>query len=202
MSKLIKICSLALLVFFTFFKLLPAICLADGIDKNEIPVTCSSAEASQTFLNGLEAFEMGRINDAKDMFNKAIENDPQFAMAYLYLAYTANSDANWKRNMEFAMLNRNHVSEGEKILIDMESALSDKDATKRFELAKQIAELYPSSTRAQLVLAGEYQARNECTKFRDLTFNAILLNPNSPLGYRALAISYLFNEPLDCSLAQ
>lgn len=202
MSKSLKICSLAIMIVLTLPLLLPVMCRADETGKNDIPVTCSSGEALQSFLNGREAFEMGRLNDAKALFEIAVQKDPQFASAYLYIAYAASSDTEWKQNIDLALFNRNHVSEGEKILIDMESALSDRNSQRRFELAKQLVELYPSSTRAQLVLAKEYQVRKEYTKSRDMATNAILLDPNSPLGYRTLASSYLFNEPLDFTLAQ
>ncbi len=58
------------------------------------------------------------------------------------------------------------------------------------------------SSRAQLILAGEYQVRKEYTKCRGLAYEAIHLDPDSPLGYRMLASSYLFNEPLDFELAR
>jgi tetratricopeptide (TPR) repeat protein len=179
------------------------VCLADEGNKNEIPITCSSSnEALLSFQNGREAFEMGRLNDATELFDKAIRNDSQFALAYLYRAYTANSEIAWKRNMELAIQNKNLISEGEKILIDMESALSDKDGKQRLELAKRLVELYPSSARARLILAGEHQARKAYLHFRDEAMEAIKLAPDSPFGYRMLGSSFLLDEPLDIPLAQ
>ncbi len=203
MFKLVRNCSPALLVLIGLSYLLPGMCLADGRDKNEIPVTCpsSSREALQCFENGREAFEMGRINDANDQLDKAIQIDPRFASAYLYKAYAAHSDLEWRTYLGQAVINRNLVSEGEKILIDMETALSVRNGEKRLELARHLVELYPLSSRAHLILAGEYQVRKEYTKCRGLAYDAIHLDPDSPLGYRTLASSYLFNEPLDFELA-
>jgi tetratricopeptide (TPR) repeat protein len=203
MFKLKTIFSLALLAGITFLQMLPKDCLADGVDKNEIPVTCpsSSKEALQWFLNGREAYEMGRLNDANGLLDKAIQNDQRFASAYLYKAYAAASELEWRTYLGQAIINKKFVSEGEKILIDMESALSVKNSEKRLDLARQLVELYPLSSRAHLILAGEYQTRKEITKFRQMVNDAIQLNPESPLGYRSLASSYLFNEPLDFILA-
>jgi tetratricopeptide (TPR) repeat protein len=203
MFKLMKFYSLALLAGFTFYQLLPVVCLADGIDPNEIPITSPSAssEALQLFLSGREAFDMGRLNDANNLLDKAIEKDPQFASAYLYKAYSASTDLEWSTFLGQAVISRNLVSEGEKILIDMESALSARISEKRLGLAKRLVELYPLSSRAQLILAGEYQIRKEFTKFRELAHYAIRLNPLSPLAYRTVASSYLLNEPLDFALA-
>lgn len=203
MTKLIKICSLAFTASLCWLLWLPVVCLADEGNKNEIPITCSSSdEALLSFQSGREAFEMGRLNDAIELFDKAIRNDSQFALAYLYRAYSANSEIEWKRNMELAIQNKNRISEGEKILIDMESALSDKDGKQRLELAKRLVELYPSSARARLILAGEHQARKAYLHFRDEAMEVIKLAPESPLGYRMLGSSFLFDEPLDIPLAQ
>ncbi|HEY3388249.1 MAG TPA: hypothetical protein VGK38_01670 [Prolixibacteraceae bacterium] len=204
MSKLIKIWSRAATLILALFLFLPTLCLPGEIYKSEIPVTCpsSSDKALQSFLNGREAFEMGRINDAIIQFDKAIKDDPQFALAYLYKNYTANSEKDRKYNLDMAVKNRNNVSEGEKIMIDMESALSEKNFENRYALARHLVELYPASLRAKLILAEECQARKEYTKFRDLATEVIMLEPDSPLGYRMLASSYLFNEPLDFLLAR
>jgi len=204
MFKLAKFFSLTLLACFTFFQLLSVVCLADKNDRNEIPITCPSLsnEALSWFLNGREAFVMGRLNDANDLFDKVIQKDPHFASAYLYKAYASASDVEWRAYLGQAVINKNYVSEGERILIDLEIALSVKNPGKRFELAKHLVELYPSSSRALLILAGEHQVRKEYTKFRELAFEAIRLNPDSPISYRSLASSYLFNEPLDFMLAK
>jgi tetratricopeptide (TPR) repeat protein len=52
------------------------------------------------------------------------------------------------------------------------------------------------------MLAGEYQLRKQVNLYRDRVNQAILADPRSPLGYRALAVSWLFNLPLDFDLAE
>lgn len=180
--------------------LLPSRSLAEGLAKGEIPVFCSSNEALQSFLDGREAYEMGRIKDATALFDKALIKYPEFASAYLYKAYSSKTEAEWAFNMEKALKYSLKSNEGERMLIELEAIPKGNDKV-RLEMAKKLVAFFPESTRAQLILAKEYQLKGENTKFRDLATNIIHQNTESPLGYRALASSYLLNEPIDFELA-
>lgn len=170
--------------------------------KGEIPVTTSSQEAYQAFIEGREAYEMGRIDDARVLVDKALKADPGFALGYLYKAYLSGSSADWKSNLEEAFQRRSGVSEGENLLIEIEQTWLTQNPEKRFDLVKTLAGRYPGDVRALLLLAGEYQLREKITQYRDMAHRAILTDPQSPLGYRALAVSYLFNLPLDFDVAE
>lgn len=170
--------------------------------KGEIPVTTSSDAAYQAFTEGREAYEMGRIGDARVLVDKALKADPGFALGYLYKAYLAGSAEDWKSALELAIRHSSKVSEGEKLLVGIEEAWQAGDPGKRFELAKTLVDRYPGDVRAHLMLAGEYQLRKQVNLYRDRVNQAILADPRSPLGYRALAVSWLFNLPLDFDLAE
>ncbi|WP_372950638.1 tetratricopeptide repeat protein [Mariniphaga sp.] len=181
--------------------LLPLTFLANELNHTDWPETNSPAEAAQLFAQGREAFEMGRINDAILHFDEAVQKDAQYAVAWLYKALTAQTDADRKASIGKAVRFRNNATEEERMLIDIELTYADNNSEKRFQLAKQLAELHPENARALLVLAGEFQKRGEISKFRDLASEAIRVEPNSPLGYRALAASWVLNEPIDLQLA-
>jgi len=177
------------------------VCLAQTANGEEIPITCSK-EALAEFLKGRDAFEMERMNDARTLFDKAIQKDPKFVFAYLYRAYSANSPAQWRKNMDLAVANKDHVSDGEQILVNMHLTYLNNDAERRFELASELVEKYPASPRTLLVLAEEYHGRKENIKARDLIYEAIKINPEIPIAYRDLGSSYLFNEPKELTLAE
>ncbi len=176
--------------------------LEAGEKKGEIPVTTSSQEAYLAFTEGREAYEMGRVDDARSLMDKALKADPGFALGYLYKAYLAGSAAEWKSNLELAFQRRSSVSERENLLIEIEQAWLTKNPETRFELVKTLAGLYPGDVRALLLLAGEYQLRKQVNLYREMAHRAILTDPRSPLGYRALAVSWLFNLPIDFDLAE
>ncbi len=182
--------------------LLPMVALAQTADKGEIPITCASDEARATFIKARDALDMGRTLDAKALLEKAIEQDPNFACAYLFQASSANSATEFRSNMDKAMANKGKASPGEQILIDINMTFLDNNAEKRFELAKKLAADYPASQRAWLTLAGQHQGRKEYTKARDLMYAAMQINPDFPLPHRDLGFSYLFDEPKEFSLAE
>ena len=94
MKKLLKLNLPVAWYFVPFFLLIPVLSLANQLDKNDIPVTCSatSTDALLAFLNGREAFEMGRLIDASLSLERATQLDPHFALAYLYKAYGSSSE--------------------------------------------------------------------------------------------------------------
>ena len=139
---------LAMLILLT----LPLVCFADGYGKAGLPVTSSSDEAVLLFEQGRDAYEMGRMGDALLLLDKALQKDEHFALAWLYKAYSAESEPEWKGSLEQALRYRTYASEGEKILIDIALTYSDNDVSERFRLAKRLTELHPHSARALLVL--------------------------------------------------
>ncbi len=180
---------------------MPLLSFANVIHKGEIPVTSSSSDALQLYLQGREAFEMGRISDANLFIDKAIQKDPVFASAYLLKALASNSGEDWKKNIGLADKNSNHVSDAEKILIQMEMASLKEDNSMRFELAKKLVAMYPECPRALILLSDEYRKEMDILKARDIASCAINEAPDSPLGYRTLAMLFLLNEPVDFELA-
>ena len=181
---------------------LPMVCIAQKANNGEIPVTTVSEEAKVNFLKARDAFDMGKFEGARVMLDEAIEKDPDFAMAYLYKAYSATSAADWRKNIDKAVANKDATSKGEQLLIDIDMTLLNNDAEKRFELAKQLAAEYPSSQRALLMLAEQHQQRKEYTMARDLMYSAMQIDSDFSLSHRELALSYLFDEPKEFSVAE
>jgi tetratricopeptide (TPR) repeat protein len=127
---------------------LPLTCLANRLNHPEWVETIDRKEAVQQFEQGREAFEMGRTGDAIMYFDKAVQNDAEFAIAWLYKALTAQTDAERKTSIDKAVLFRNNASEEERILIDIELTYADDNSEKRFLLAKQLVRLNPENARA------------------------------------------------------
>lgn len=191
-----------MICFFLFLWItVPGLILYASAGGSDIPCTSSSTEAVDLFLKGREAYDMGRIQDASAFFDRALLKDQQFALAWLYKAYISGSSGERDLYLQKAQDNRSKVSAGERILIDIASTLPDKNSEERLVLASQLVKLYPSGVRALMALANEYQLREDFVKFRDLAHIAIRLDPESPLGYRSLGSSFLFNPPVDFSLA-
>ena len=129
--------------------------LTEPSSSGEIPVTTSSEVARTAFLQARDALEMTRSADAEALLNQAIEQDPTFALAYLYKAYLFTSLADWRKNMDLAVANKDRCSPGEQLLIDMRMTYPVNDAAKRFALTRKLVNAYPGSARALLILADQ-----------------------------------------------
>jgi tetratricopeptide (TPR) repeat protein len=73
--------------------------------QEEIPITTKSDEARKIFLEGLALFDNVRWDEARELFAKAVEKDPDFATAYLYQVFVATSAMD-RQNHKFGFSQR------------------------------------------------------------------------------------------------
>src|SRR5438034_6285455 len=118
------------------------------------PITTSSAEARAHFLEGLREFDLGRFIDANVHFKLAVAADPNFAFAYLNVANTANSLADFKSNLALAEQHAAGASDAERLQIQMTRKGFDNDLAGQLALGQQLVKQYPDRPRAWLPLAG------------------------------------------------
>jgi tetratricopeptide (TPR) repeat protein len=123
--------------------------------SKEIPVTTSSKEALSFFQTGRDKIENLELVAAASLFDKAIEKDPQFGLAYLYRAQSGGGFNVARQNMEKAVTLSEKLSEGERLLISYYKANNEGDGQKQKESLDKLLSSYPSDKRVHAV-AGEY----------------------------------------------
>jgi len=83
-----------------------------------IPITTNSEEARDSFLKGRNLVERLRVRDSRSYFAKALEHDPDFALAHLYSAFAhGNNPKRFFTHLGEAMALADQVSEGESLWI-------------------------------------------------------------------------------------
>ncbi len=173
---------------------------APGIE--EIPVTTVSAEALASFERGRELMDVGRYQEANELFEAAVARDPTFAYAYLNISRTGASWQEFHDNHGLAMANLEGKSEGERLLAEIYQTVFDNDAEKRIELAQALVGKYPRSPRAWLVLAATQGDLNLNEAARESTRQALELDSEFKPAYVATWVSYLHREPKDFARAE
>ncbi|MCZ6824661.1 MAG: tetratricopeptide repeat protein [Gemmatimonadetes bacterium] len=163
----------------------------------EIPVTTANEAAIVDFLAGQEMADVGRNQEANELFRSAVENDPTFAFGYLNIAYTGTSADEFNSNVELAMENIASASDGERLLIEIGAAFIDNDTDEALALAKQLVGAYPNSPRAWLNLGGVLVGRQENESAREAFMKALELDSSMYAAHASLAGSYLFGDPKD-----
>jgi putative peptide modification system cyclase len=123
------------------------------VDKSSKPldqVTTSSLEALRAYSLGLEAKRESRFNDARLLFEQAIKNDQQFALAYVSLAsinYNTGDSNSFEKNIAIAIKNRSHLTDRESLLLDATELLIDNPSASRPRW-RLLGQLYPDEFRA------------------------------------------------------
>src|SRR5437868_5750277 len=162
-------------------------------DKPLQEVTTSSLEALKAFTQADELRERGDPLPPVALYKRAIELDPNFAMAYARLGnqYLTVGQADLARqNFQKAFELRERASEREKFYI------TDKyyDGTGQWEQAIQALELYiqtyPNDASPRVNLSVAYQILGDFDKGLANSLEAIRLEPDSWYGYVNAAYCY------------
>lgn len=125
-------------------------------NNKEMPITTTSGEALELFLEGRENVEHIEYNTAAQLFDQAIEIDKDFALANLY-RWRAGSTDNAMKYLKKAVEQVENVSEGEKYLILSYDAQTKREGAIVKEYLDKLLELYPSDKRVQFILGNYYQ---------------------------------------------
>ena len=172
------------------------------VNYPELDVTTSS-EAALTELNkGLEAFDLGNGVRARENFDKAIELDPKFAVAYVYRSWTSRTTAEFVSDAKKANELNTGLSDWEQTTIELENTYLSGDTNKELEVSKKLVDKYPDVARAHNNLGIAYNNHNDVTNARKCFEKAVELNPNWIGGHNSLGNSYIFNDPKDLDLAE
>ena len=166
------------------------------------------AEATTPSLEALKAYSLGHKtaltqgeNAALPFYKRAIELDPNFAVAYNAMAtayYNLNEVGRSAENARKAYELRGKVSERERFSIEAHYYL---DATGELEKAAQVYELwqqtYPRDAVPYVNLGFVYGNLGNFEKALDEARGTILLEPNDWANYNNLGISYANLNRLD-----
>jgi len=127
-----------------------------GPTGDEIPITTSSAKALEQFKLGRDMMERLRNPQALRHFQRAVKADPEFALAYLYLAGVHPSPKGFFENLELAREHSSGISKGELLLIEATKAGVDGDPSRQLDICKELVTLYPNDARARMLLANQH----------------------------------------------
>jgi len=159
-------------------------------------VTTTSMEAYNFFLKGKEAFNKFYYEEAKKHLEKAVELDPQFAGAYLFLSYVQGELQSRDAQEEALKKAKEHsgkATEKERLFIEAEyTSIVEGDSEKRLHLLKELVEKYPKEKEAHLVLGLVYQNRDLFEEALEEYNKALELDPN--WGYLLNSLAYTYSD--------
>lgn len=134
----------------------PAEAAGSAVETNaaagKIPITTTSEEALDLYLQGRDLSERLKAVDAQPYLQEAVQKDPGFAAGYLLLANTAQSNEDFFANLELAVANMSGASEGERLQIQAVQAGVESRADDQLALLRELVAKYPDDERAHNLL--------------------------------------------------
>ena len=173
-----------------------------SVSVQEYRITTASADARSHYMVGERLLDVGRPDEAKLHFRKAVELDSTFAYAYLGIAQSAASTQEFKENVDAAARFMDGKSDGEKLLLEINRTFLANNAEGTLELSQRLTQTYPNSPRAWLVLGNAQQALNQHAAARESYQRALSLDRSMYAARAALATSLRSFEPRDLAQAK
>jgi tetratricopeptide (TPR) repeat protein len=159
-------------------------------------VTTSSLEALKAYSQGSQMEDAGQELQAISLHERAIELDPNFAVAYAHLAGIYANDFEEERSIAYekkAYALRDRVSDRERFGLDLEYHwVVTGDLDKEMEVEELYRQAYPREEDPVNNLAVNYCILlGQFEKGIELGNEAVRINPHSTGGYVAAAFGYL-----------
>jgi tetratricopeptide (TPR) repeat protein len=163
---------------------------APGSDK--VPITTSSEEARQLYLQGRDATEKLRGTDAYALFEKAVAKDPKFALGYLGLVNSAPTNKTFFAALKQAVALADTASAGEQLMIrGLEAGVTGNvDGQRR--MYTELVTKYPSDERALTLLGNFYFGLQQYPTAIEYLTQATAIAPNFTTPYNQLGYAYRF----------
>jgi len=161
-------------------------------EEGKIPITTTSEKARDYFLGGRDLFEKLRAQESIQFFERAIAEDSNFALAYIYLSQARAGTKEFFENLNRAVVLVDKVSEGERLWILGFEAGVNGFAMKQREYWQKLVAAYPKDERAHTLLGNQYFGQQDYAQAIEQYTKAIEINPDFSQPYNQLGYAHRF----------
>lgn len=186
-----RIAVLAFLCLFVFSAMLNA------QEKGKLPMTTKSEKAREYYLKGRDLAEKLRGQESKEYFEKAVAEDPDFAIAHLNLCFVQPTAQGFFDEFNKALALADKVSEGERFWILGIQAANNGNTIEQERYYKKLVELYPNDERVIALLGNFYFGQQKYSKAIELYEKSLAINPDFSQPYNQLGYAYRFQDNYD-----
>jgi serine/threonine protein kinase len=168
--------------------------------------TTSSFEAYKYYQKGVDAYNRLYPEKAAEYFQKAVEIDSSFAMAYVYMALSSDffavmdpfaSLSSQKETLDLAKKYAHKVTDKERWVIDGWRAFYNHNFELAYDLARKLVEEYPEYKQGNYILTFSAWAVNEIESCKIALERLLEMDPTYGPDYNMLSYihSLLGNHP-------
>ncbi len=171
--------------------LLTAGCGSQQAGLGEIFVSTNSDQARSVFERGLDTFEKFRTVEARELFGKAIEIDPDFAMAHMYRAWCSSTSQEFNEHMQKAAELETSVTPGERQMIRATYASGvENNPGKAIRILQQLSRDFPRDKRVRVAKASIHHQQGSYDKAIVELRLATTIDPDYSAAYNLLGYAH------------
>ena len=156
----------------------------------KVPVTTISADARAEYLKGRTLGENLRAHDSREVLQRAVAKDPNFALAHYSLALNSPTAKEFFDHLKHAVKLSSKASEGERLMILGLEAGSNANPEKQREYYERLVAVYPGDERAHFLLGGNYFGQQDYPKTLKEYQTAVQIAPDFAPAYNLLGYAY------------
>jgi tetratricopeptide (TPR) repeat protein len=161
-----------------------------GAGAVKIPVTTAVPDARQEYLKGRALGENLRAHDSREVLQRAVKKDPQFALAHYSLALNSPTAKEFFAHLNDAVALAGKASEGERLMILGLQAGANADTDKQREYYEQLVAAYPQDERAHFLLGNNYFGQQDYDKAIQEYQKSVEVAPDFAPAYNLLGYAY------------
>jgi tetratricopeptide (TPR) repeat protein len=184
----VHICGLVLAMTFSAGSILAQDHAGAGVIK--IPVTTEVTEARQEYLKGRALGENLRAHDSREVLQRAVAKDPNFALGHYSLALNSPTAKEFFSHLNQAVTLSGKASEGERLMILGLQAGANADTDKQRRYYEQLVEAYPQDERAHFLLGNNYFGQQDYPGALREYQKSVEIAPDFAPAYNLLGYAY------------
>ncbi|HEX4441480.1 MAG TPA: tetratricopeptide repeat protein [Thermoanaerobaculia bacterium] len=153
-------------------------------------VTTSSSAAYEAYKEGVANESRFYFKEARVAYARALELDPNFAMAMLGMARQANDEGQRLAFLRRATREEPRLTDRERLEVEMQLAFSTQTYEKGLQIARDLHAKYPDDVRSASLLAREEIRKGNTDKAIRIFEELLAVDPNNAEAYNQVGYFY------------
>ena len=166
----------------------------------KVPITTTSDEARDLYMQGRALFDDLRFVDANGLFAQSVEADDNFAMGYFMVATTSQTAAEFFDAISMANERAASASEGEQLYISALVAASENDQAAQLDALERLVAMFPQDERTHVQLGNFLTGQQDFSGAVQQFSRATEINPEFAGAYNSLGYAHRSLDDLDSAL--
>lgn len=166
-----------------------------------MPVTTASPKARELFDRALTDYENLYLERANIGWRAAVQADPNFALAYVFIAYNSTDPAEASAAREKAKLLAPKATPGERLLIQWITSVKENNFIAGISAMNDMLEMFPRDKRLAYLAGGWLMGQNSYDQAQKSLERALAIDKNYPPALNDLAYCYAYRREYPKALA-